>query len=184
MNDDIKDIAMRIKDLRDIYNISLETLARDLGIDQKLYQQYENGDADIPIGVLKKIAEKFNVEFITLITGRVPHLNRYSVVKKGKGISVERRKEYDYQDIAYGFTNKKAQIFLVTVKDRTNESDLQPNSHDGHEFNYVLEGALKVHIDDKEILLEEGDSLYFDSKCKHYMTSVDGKPARIIAVVL
>lgn len=184
MNDDIKDIAMRIKDLRDIYNISLETLAKELRIDQDIYQQYENGESDIPIGVLKKIAEKFNVEFITLITGRVPHLNRYSVVKKGKGVSVERRKEYDYQDIAYGFTNKKAEIFLVTVKDRTNDTHLEPNSHDGHEFNYVLEGSLKVHIDDKEILLEEGDSIYFDSKCKHYMTSVDGKTTKIIAVVL
>ena len=69
MSDDIKDIAMRIKDLRDIANISLESLAKELNIDVKTYQQYESGQTDIPIGIIKKIAEKFKVEFITLITG-------------------------------------------------------------------------------------------------------------------
>ena len=183
MSDDIKDIAMRIKDLRDIANISLESLAKELNVDVKTYQQYESGQTDIPIGIIKKIAEKFKVEFITLITGQEPHLNRYSVVRKGKGVAVERRKEYDYQDIAYGFTGKKAQIFLVTAKDRTNEKELTPYSHDGHEFDYVLEGTLKVHLDGKEIILEEGDSLYFDSNCKHYMTAVDGKVTKFIAIV-
>jgi quercetin dioxygenase-like cupin family protein len=183
MSDDIKDIAMRIKDLRDIANISLESLAKELNIDVKTYEQYESGQTDIPIGIIKKIAEKFKVEFITLITGQEPHLNRYSVVRKGKGVAVERRKEYDYQDIAYGFTGKKAQIFLVTAKDRTNEKELTPYSHDGHEFDYVLEGTLKVHLDGKEIILEEGDSLYFDSNCKHYMTAVGGKATKFIAIV-
>jgi len=184
MDEDIKNIALRIKDLRDIYNISLETLSKELGIEQSIYEKYEKAELDIPIGIIKKIAEKFNVEFITLITGSVPHLNRYSIVRKGRGIAVERRKEYDYQDIAYGFTNKKAQIFFVTVKDRTNENDLQPYSHAGHEFAYVLEGSLKIYLDGKDIFLEEGDSIYFDSNCKHYMTAVDGKITKFIAVVL
>ena len=104
-------------------------------------------------------------------------------MRKGKGVAVERRKEYDYQDIAYGFTGKKAQIFLVTAKDRTNEKELTPYSHDGHEFDYVLEGTLKVHLDGKEIILEEGDCLYFDSNCKHYMTAVGGKTTKFIAIV-
>ena len=110
-------------------------------------------------------------------------MNRYSVVRKGKGVAVERRKEYDYQDIAYGFTNKKAQIFLVTAKDRTNEKELKPYSHDGHEFDYVLEGTLKVYLDGKSIVLEEGDCIYFDSNCKHYMTAVGGKTTKFIAIV-
>ena len=74
MNDDIKDIAMRIRDLRDIANISQESLAKALNIDVETYEQYESGQTDIPIGIIKKIAEKFKVEFITLITGQEPHL--------------------------------------------------------------------------------------------------------------
>ena len=58
MNDDIKDIAMRIRDLRDIANISQESLAKALNIDVETYEQYESGQTDIPIGIIKKIAEK------------------------------------------------------------------------------------------------------------------------------
>ena len=43
MKDDIKDIAMRIRDLRDIANISLESLAKDLNIDVGTYEEYESG---------------------------------------------------------------------------------------------------------------------------------------------
>ena len=39
MNDDIKDIAMRIRDLRDIANISQESLAKALNIDVETYEQ-------------------------------------------------------------------------------------------------------------------------------------------------
>lgn len=182
MQDDIKDIGQRIKTLRDISDISPETLAKELNIDKETYEKYENGQLDIPIGILKKIAEKFRVEFITLATGQNPHLNRYSIVRKGKGISVERRKEYDYQDIAYGFTNKKAQIFLVTAKDKK-DGQVQPYSHDGQEFTYVLEGTLKVYLDGNEVVLNEGDSLYFDSNCKHYVTAVGCETTKFIAVV-
>ncbi len=182
MKDDVKDIAQRIKTLRDISDISLESLSKELNVPKDIYEKYENGQQDIPIGILKKIAEKFQVEFITLITGQNPHLNRYSIVRKGKGVTVERRKEYDYQDIAYGFTNKKAQIFLVTAKDKKDE-ELQPYSHSGQEFTYVLEGSLKVYLDGKEIILNEGDSLYFDSNCKHYVTAVGVKITKFIAVV-
>jgi hypothetical protein len=34
-----------------------------------------------------------------------------SVVKKGEGITVTRREEYKYQDLAYEFAKKKAEVF-------------------------------------------------------------------------
>ena len=131
MNDDIKDIAMRIRDLRDIANISQESLAKELNIDVETYEQYESGQTDIPIGIIKKIAEKFKVEFITLITGQEPHLNRYSVVRKGKGVAVERRKEYDYQDIAYGFTNKKTRCTIKPLEPQAR--NLKRRAEDGYQ---------------------------------------------------
>ncbi len=37
------------------------------------------------------------------------------------------------------------------------------NSHPGQEFNYVLNGTVKIVIGKHEMVLHEGDALYFDS---------------------
>jgi len=58
------------------------------------------------------------------------------------------------------------------------------NSHPGQEFNYVIEGVLKVIINGHEIILNEGDSLFFDSGAKHGMKAMNGKPAKFLAIIL
>ena len=54
----------------------------------------------------------------------------------------------------------------------------------GQEFNYILEGSLKVVIDKHELILEEGDSLYFDSGQNHAMKALNGKPAKFLAIII
>ena len=61
MNDDIKDIAMRIRDLRDIANISQESLAKALNIDVETYEQYESGQTEIPIGIIKRLQKNLKL---------------------------------------------------------------------------------------------------------------------------
>ena len=48
-------------------------------------------------------------------------------------------------------------------------------SHKGQEFNYCLEGRMKVTIGREEYILEPGDSLYFNPIKPHKMVSLDGK---------
>ncbi|HOM01720.1 MAG TPA: XRE family transcriptional regulator [Acetivibrio sp.] len=183
MSEQIKQISKRIKELREISGISVETLARELGIDSETYSEYESGNVDIPVSLLFKIASKFDVELSEILTGEAPKLHTYSVVRKDKGVSVERRKDYKYQSLAYNFVNKKIEPFLVTVEPDSN-AEINYNSHPGQEFNYVIEGVLKVIINGHEIILNEGDSLFFDSSAKHGMKAMNGKPARFLAIIL
>jgi len=183
MSDQIKQIAERIKELREISGISLETLAREFGISKEAYLEYESGDVDIPVSFLYKIANKFNVELTAILTGEEPKLHTYSLVRKGKGVSVDRRKYYKYQSLAYNFANKKAEPFLVTVDPEPDDAPVHYNSHPGQEFNYVLEGKMKVIINGYEIVMNEGDSLFFDSGLNHGMKAMDGKPAKFLAII-
>ena len=57
-------------------------------------------------------------------------------------------------------------------------------AHAGQEFNHVLEGTLKVSLDGHEVVLEEGDSLYFDSGVRHAMVAGGQKPVRFLAVIV
>jgi len=183
MSDTLKQIGMRIKAIREISELSAQDFAKSVGLDLQTYLKYENGEADMPISVLSAISNAYKVEMTALLTGGEPRLARISVVKKGKGLSIERRKEYKYQDLAFNFINKKAEIFLVTA-DAAKEPPSHAYAHAGQEFNYILEGALKIIFEGKEYILEAGDSVYFDSSYKHTMCAAGDKPAKFLAVVL
>jgi len=184
MNDQIRQIAARIKELREIEGISAESLAVKLGTDLDLFHNYESGKTDIPIGFLYKVAHYFNFELSSLLIGDEPKLHVYSVVRKGKGVNVNRRKQYQYESLASNFINKKAEPFIVTVEPESGENPHEFNAHPGQEFNFVLEGSLMVIVDGHEVILNEGDSIYFNSGYQHAMKALNNARTRFLAFIL
>jgi transcriptional regulator with XRE-family HTH domain len=184
MTDQIQLIASRIKELREISGISLESFARELGVNTDLLLSYESGNTDIPIGFLFKVAHRFKLELSALLRGEQPKLHVYTVVRKGKGLNVDRRKQYAYENLAYNFIQKRAEPFIVTVAPDKENRAPEFNSHPGQEFNFVLEGSLMVIVDGHEIVLNEGDSIYFDSAYQHAMKAQNNQPSRFLAVII
>lgn len=185
MLENIKQIAKRIKELREISDISIESMAKELNVAVEQYIKYESGEYDIPVSFLYAMAGKFNIELTVLLTGEEPKLKKFSVVKKDKGLSIDRRKEYKYQDIAYNFINKKAEFFMVTVDPESKDKkDIHKYSHAGHEFNYIIEGQMKFFYKDQEIILNPGDSIYFDSSSEHAMMALGNKQLKFLATIL
>ena len=184
MSDQIKQIASRIKDLREIAGLSIETLAGELDVSVETYKQYESGSIDISIGFLYELSTKFHVELTAILTGEGPRLHTYSLVRKDKGVSVDRQSPYKYHSLAYNFVNKKAEPFRVTVEPSLGEDPIHFNTHPGQEFNYVLEGTLMIYIDGHQLILNEGDSVYFDSSCSHGMKAIGGKQAKFLAIII
>nr|WP_122011910.1 cupin domain-containing protein [Maliibacterium massiliense] len=176
-------IAMRIRDLREIAGSSVETLAGELGIPVCELEQYEAGAADIPVSVLYAIANKFNVQMATLITGEEPKLSIYCLVRDGRGVKVDRHEDYTYISLAHNYLHKKAEPMVVLVPALPADAKLHLNTHQGQEFNYVLEGRLKFCIHDKEFVMNPGDSVYFDSRYAHGMIALDGKPAKFLCFI-
>ncbi len=184
MTEQIKQTAERIKEIREISGISTESLAKSLGITKELYNNYESGNSDIPVGIIFKISELFNVELSVMLGGDNPKLHIYGVVRNGKGLKLERRKQYKYESLAYNFIHKKAEPFMVTVDPGPEGRIMEFNSHSGQEFNYVIKGTMMTIIDGHEIILNEGDSIYFDSGYKHAMKALNGEQVKFLAVVL
>ena len=184
MQEKIEQVAARIRDLRNIRGIEVDVLARELRLPADEYRQFESGAADIPVSVLCQLALRFGVELSDLLTGEEPRLRTYAVTRSGRGVSVDRRREYGYQSLAHNFIHKKAEPFLVTVEPRADDEPEHVNSHPGQEFNYVLEGTVRVVLDKHEIVLQAGDSLFFDSGVPHGMRALGGRTARFLAVIL
>lgn len=115
--------------------------------------------------------------------GEEPRMNSYFLTRKGKGASVQRTQAYKYQSLAAGFMNRKADPFIVTVEPKDEKTPIYLNTHPGQEFNYILEGRMTLQIGDKQLTLNEGDSLYFDANRPHGMKALDGKRVQFLAII-
>lgn len=178
-----KEIAQRIQMLREDLSYSIDQIAGMLEIDAKMYSDYETGEMDFPISLLENISKIYNIELSILITGSEPKLSVYSVTRKGEGTIIKRNSEYNYEALCANFSHKKIEPFEVTIP-LGEEVPIASNGHAGDEFEYVLDGTIKVIINDTLIVLNSGDSIYFDASYKHGMTAIGDKPAKIIAIVV
>ena len=184
MNEQIRQIADRVRSLREIARLSAESCAQDLGIPLETYREYESGATDIPVSFLYQIAQKFQMELSSILTGEEPRLRIYSVTRRGQGVKVERYKDYDYQNLAFNFIDKKMEPFLITVEPGPESVPIPLNAHPGQEFEYLLEGSLRVVVDRHEVVLAAGDSIYFDSGHPHGIQALGGAPAKFVAGII
>jgi len=182
MNKHIEQIAERLRGLRDALDLTAESVAAQCGITTEEYLKYESGRSDIPMSFLFQVAQNFGVELTALLSGSEPRMEAYFLTRKGKGTAVERTKAYKYQALAAGFKNARAEPFEVTVE--PNDSPIHLNIHTGQEFNFLLEGALQLRIGNNDLILEEGDSIYFNAEIPHGMKALNAEKARFLAIIM
>ena len=179
-----REIIDRVRVLREIEEISCESLAKALGFDAVEYKQWESGEREFPIGALIRIAAFFKIDLAELVTGKTSKLTTYCLTKAGEAPEVSRRPMYTYWNLAYQFHRKKGEPFLVEANADTENKPLSLNTHPGQEFNYVIEGKLLVSVGGHESELGPGDCIYYDSNEPHGMKALGGRRARFLAFVL
>ena len=184
MDEQIKQIAERLRGLRDVLELNAEDIARDCDIPAEEYRLAETGEFDISVSMLQKIARRYGIALDALMFGEEPKMSSYFLTRAGKGTSIERTKAYKYQSLAAGFAGRKADPFMVTVHPTSDDTPIYLNSHPGQEYNMVLKGRLQLQINNKELILEEGDSIYFNSELPHGMKALDGEKVSFLAIIL
>ena len=182
MSEEIRQIAERLVGLRDALDLRPEDIASTCNIDLETYLGYESGEKDIPVSFLHQIAKHYGVELPALMFGYEPRMNSYFLTRKDKGVAVERTKAYKYQSLAVGFANRIADSFMVTFELSAPEAPFTLNTHPGQEFNLVLEGSMHLRIGEKELVLNEGDSIIFDSTRPHGMKAID-RQVKFLAII-
>ena len=183
MDEQIKQIGERLRGLRDVLDIGAEEVAQLCGIPLEHYLQMESGESELSVANLQKIAKHYGVSLDVLMFGEEPKMSSYFLTRKGQGMSVERRKAYNYESLASGFRGRKADPFIVTVEPKPADTPKEMNSHSGQEFNMVLEGTMELTIGSKTLTLHEGDSVYFDATQPHGMRTLNEHPVRFLAII-
>ncbi|WP_101552754.1 helix-turn-helix domain-containing protein [Anaerotruncus massiliensis (ex Togo et al. 2019)] len=180
MNDQIKQIAQRIRELREILDVDAADLAKQVNVSVAEYNQYENAESDIPIGVIYAVAAALNVDPTVLLTGDAPRMSDYTIVRQGRGVSVERYKGYKFSSLAFNYIGRQFDPMVVDLEPMENPPELVV--HGGQEFNYVLKGTVQLVIGSREFLLEAGDSAFFNPMTPHGQRAVGG-PVKFLTII-
>jgi len=172
MNEKAAHVPERIKELREILEISALDMAKDIDISFETYNKYESGELDIPISVLYTIANRLGTDVTVLLTGEEAKMASAAVCRKGKGVQIERYPGYEFASLAYNFKHRTIEPLLVTLD--SSKLPASPVSHSGQEFNFVVEGQVKIVVGKSDYILSPGDSIYFDARLPHGQRAVNG----------
>ena len=180
MNEKLLQISSRIRELRDILGISTLSIAQKMGISHETYVKYEEGTLDIPISILYEIALQLDTDLTVLLTGESPRMDTHCIVRANHGVNVERLPGYRFSSLAFNFKNRNMEPLLVSIDPEDEPAPLV--IHGGQEFNYILEGCVRITIGKNTHDLNAGDSIYFNPHIPHAQTAI-GITARFLTVI-
>jgi len=181
-------IGAKIKELRRAKKLTLQDVANETGFSTALISQIENNNVSPPIATLSKIAH-----FLDVRIGHFFNENEeecpYEVLRSSERTIIPRVVSKDGTSHGYFFEslsvrkkNKQMDPFFLTLNEKVTNTDTY--SHNGEEFIFVMKGTAELLLDDQRILLNEGDSVYFDANLKHRLLSSGCDEVKVLAVVM
>ncbi len=186
LNKKIKDMASRIRELREIEGFTPAEMAEKTGVSLEEYIRCESGDGDLNFAFIYRCAGAFRVDVTDIIEGHSPTLRSFAVTRAGSAQEIANAHGMTYYNLAYAFNNRIAEpLYVKSAYDpQAQNKPIELTSHDGQECDIIVEGKLMVQIGEHREILGPGDSIYFDSNTPHGMIAVDGKDCVFYAIVL
>jgi transcriptional regulator with XRE-family HTH domain len=177
------EIGKRIKELRNLKRMTLETLAESTGFTKGYLSKVEKNEKAPPVSTLIKIAKALQIS-LPEIFGEKEGTHLVSLVKKGERLQIARDGSifgYSYESLAYKFSDKNMDPYIITLPKKAKEIPMV--KHKGQEMSFVLEGKMHFIHGDREFIVEEGDCIYFDSSVKHWGAAIGNKECKCLMVI-
>jgi transcriptional regulator with XRE-family HTH domain len=178
-------VGDRLKKAREKRGFTLQELSSRTGTDVGTLKRMEENKMIPPLGELVRLSKALETRMSYFISSGVDE--PMCLVRADQRKPVSRQSErgvekygYSYESLASGKANRMMEPFIVTLVP-TEASET--SSHDGQEFLFVLEGQMMARVGDRTEFLGPGDAIYYDSNNPHYVRSVGGKKARILAII-
>ena len=182
----IREMAARIRELREIENLTVEDMATKTGVSVDEYLDCENGVSDLNFAFIYRCAQALSVNVTDIIEGHSPTLNSYVVTRVGEGQEIADAHGMTYYNLAYSFQNRIAEPLYVKIRydEAAQSAPIEFTTHAGQECDIVVDGHLLVQIGDHREVLGPGDSIYYDSSAPHGMIAINGRDCVFYAIVL
>ena len=184
-----KKLGERIKQLRESKSISLEEMSERSGLDISQIEKVEKTEDFPSLAPLIKIARVLGVRLGTflddndelgpVISRREQHTNTVSFSTS----DTKEHKHMDYYALSASKAGRHMEPFIIRISPTKTGVSFVTSTHEGEEFIYCLEGCVEITYGNGMYLLEEGDSIYYDSIVAHHVHAADEQGAKILAVV-
>ena len=182
----MKEVAGRIRELREITGLSVEEMARRTDLTVEEYTACEAGLRDLNVAFLYRCTLSFGVDLGDLLEGHSPKLRSYALTRKGEGQRIEEAHHMVGYNLAADFRNRIALPLYMELAYRPGAEyeDIELTTHEGQECDIVIRGHMRIQIGGKTEVLHPGDCIYYDSATPHGMIAVDGEDCAFYAIVL
>ncbi len=180
---DEQTIGKNIRTLRKAAGLTLTRTAEEADLTKSALSKIETGHSSPPIATLLRIARVLHVpltRFFTTDQINPPHV----LTRRGHAQDVPMRGSqfgYSYQALCLGKGDKRVEPFLLTIRPDDPEGTFH---HEGQEFIYMLSGKMIFTVNNDELILQAGDSLYFDSHYLHRTRVIGREEARFLCIFI
>jgi len=185
-NRKLMEVALRIREMREILALTPEQMAEKTEVTLSQYLDYEAGKLDFPFSFIHKCAQIYGIDMTDLLEGHSANLSSYTVTRRGQGQTTAKEQGIEISNLAPYFRNKLAEPYYVTYDydERQQNMPIHMTTHSGQEFDIVLSGQLKIQVGNNVEILNEGDSILYNSSTPHGMIAVGGEKCVFCAVVI
>lgn len=183
-----KNVGGKIKQIREMKNITVEELAQRSNLDSQQVQMIEENIILPSLSPLIKIARALSVRLGTFLDDQEqlgPVVSRNNEKTESASFSnknIDSRAHLDFFALASGKSGRHMEPFIIDIQS-TDGKKLKTSTHEGEEFIYVLEGSVAIEYGKETYIIEKGDSIYYDSIIDHLVRSASNQTAKILAVV-
>ena len=184
-----KKLGERIKQLREAKFISLAEMAERSGLDISQITKVEETEDFPSLAPLIKIARVLGVRLGTFLDDNDdigPVVSRKEQHNKTISFSTSDTKEHkhmDYYALSASKSGRHMEPFIIRIAPTETGINFVTSTHEGEEFIYCLGGCVEITYGNSMYVLEEGDSIYYDSIVAHHVHAADEQGAKILAVV-
>jgi transcriptional regulator with XRE-family HTH domain len=177
-------LGQRLKRMRLDKGWTLEDMSQKTDVARSTLSKIENGQMSPTYDVLQRISSGSNFDLVELFDVRRQNVpfGRRSVTRKGQG-KLYPTSTYGYEVLSTDLSQKQILPFKARISARSLDDFSGWVRHDGEEFLCVLSGQVQVFTEFyAPVVLDVGDSMYFDSKMGHAVVSMSEDDAEILWV--
>lgn len=178
-------VAERIRVYRERLDMSIATLAVKSGVSADVITSIEAAEVYPALGVLVKLSRALGQRLGTFMDDQ---FQADPVIVRAQDRLTEKATHksdvpggFCYFPLGRGKTDRHMEPFFIEIKQ---DAEAHFSAHEGEEFIVVVSGMVELVYGEETIVLEAGDSAYYNSVVQHRVRAVaDGEPASIYAVV-
>ncbi|SDT75480.1 helix-turn-helix domain-containing protein [Actinoplanes derwentensis] len=166
-------VGSRLRALRQARGITLAELAAETNLTASTLSRLENGKLRPTLEQLLPLARAHEVPLDDLVaappTGD-PRIHLRPVRRAGMTVVPLTRRPGGVQ------------AYKVIYPPVGQASALAPQTHEGYEWFYVLNGRVRFVLADQEFELGPGEAAEFDTRLPHWIGSADSQPAELLTL--